>query len=74
MVRFCQAVNRDITFFHLSLGRTTALRYCKSTESCETVLVLKGYPVTYCEFDGGHDYLCWRGSFADDLLSLIGQN
>jgi enterochelin esterase family protein len=38
------------------------------------VLLLKNYPVTYREFDGGHDYLWWRGSFADGLLSLIGQN
>jgi enterochelin esterase family protein len=36
------------------------------------VLLLKGYEVSYAEFSGGHDYLCWRGSLADGLLSLIG--
>lgn len=38
------------------------------------VLLLKGYPVTYREFDGGHDYFYWRGSLAEGLISLIGQN
>ena len=28
----------------------------------------------YREFDGGHDYFYWRGSLADGLISLIGQN
>lgn len=37
------------------------------------VLTLKGYEVHYAEFNGGHTYLCWRGSLADGLLSLIGK-
>ena len=34
------------------------------------VLRAKGYEVHYREFAGGHDYLSWRGSLADGLLSL----
>ena len=36
------------------------------------VLTLKGYEVHYSEFNGGHDYICWRGSLADGLLRLVG--
>jgi enterochelin esterase family protein len=35
------------------------------------VLRAKGYEVHYQEFAGGHDYLSWRGSLAEGLLSLI---
>jgi enterochelin esterase family protein len=37
------------------------------------ILRLKGYPVVYSEYYGGHDYLCWRGSLADGLIALIGR-
>ncbi|MDQ2715406.1 MAG: enterochelin esterase [Chloroflexota bacterium] len=37
------------------------------------ILGLKGYEVHYAEFNGGHDYLCWRGSLADGLLTLTGK-
>jgi enterochelin esterase-like enzyme len=34
------------------------------------ILTAKGYAVHYREFNGGHEYLSWRGSFADGLLFL----
>jgi len=37
------------------------------------VLVAKGYPVTYSEYNGGHSMLSWRGSVADGLIVLIGK-
>lgn len=37
------------------------------------ILRLKGYPVVYSEYYGGHDYLCWRGSLAEGLIALIGK-
>jgi enterochelin esterase family protein len=38
------------------------------------VLQAKGYPVHYAEYAGGHDYLSWRGSFAEGLMTLMGTN
>ena len=34
------------------------------------VLKAKGYSVHYYEYSGGHDYVGWRGSFADGLMAL----
>ena len=38
------------------------------------VLLAKGYSVHYREFNGGHEYLNWRGTFADALLALTGKS
>ncbi|QOC90131.1 enterochelin esterase [Micromonospora craniellae] len=35
------------------------------------VLTARGYPLTYTEFAGGHDRLCWRARFADALCGLL---
>ena len=37
------------------------------------VLLAKGYFVHYREFNGGHEYLNWRGTLADALLALVGK-
>jgi enterochelin esterase-like enzyme len=58
--------------FYMEVGRFDSL--VGINRELRDVLLLKGYPVTYREFDGGHDYFYWRGSLADGLISLIGQN
>jgi len=58
--------------FYMEVGRFDSL--LKDNRELRDLLLVKGYPVTYHEFDGGHDYFYWRGSLADGLISLLGQN
>lgn len=58
--------------FYMEVGRFDSL--VAQNRELRDVLLLQGYPVDYREFDGGHDYLYWRGSLADGLVSLLGQN
>jgi enterochelin esterase family protein len=44
----------------------------ETSRNMRDVLLAKGYEVHYQQFVGGHDYLGWRGTFADGLMDLIG--
>ncbi|HEV3316806.1 MAG TPA: alpha/beta hydrolase-fold protein [Candidatus Angelobacter sp.] len=57
--------------FYIDVGRYEE-KQLSTNRNFRDILKLKGYPVTYSEFDGGHDYLCWRGSVADGLIALFG--
>src|SRR5262249_14195939 len=37
----------------------------------QRVLLDKGYPIHYFEFNGDHGYLNWRGGFSDGLAFLL---
>jgi len=59
--------------FYLEVGRyETTLPFSPLMEDrrLRDVLIAKGYRVTYSEFVGGHNEVCWRGSLADGLMAL----
>ncbi|MDF0715859.1 alpha/beta hydrolase-fold protein [Muricauda sp. 334s03] len=43
-----------------------------SNRQFRDILMIKGYDVDYREFKGGHNYVNWRGTLADGIISLIG--
>ena len=59
--------------FYLEVGRyetTLPFSHLLETRRLRDVLEAKGYRVHYSEFVGGHNEVCWRGSFADGLIAL----
>jgi enterochelin esterase family protein len=59
--------------FYLEVGRyetTLTSSQLLETRRLRDVLEAKGYRVSYSEFVGGHNEVCWRGSFADAIMAL----
>lgn len=70
---------RGSTRFYLSAGSYEGTRFPGTRMSPLTgvrrlrdVLVSKGYPVDYQEFQGGHDYACWAATLGDGIRSVLG--
>jgi enterochelin esterase family protein len=60
--------------FYIEIGRfDNGIAMLPMNRELRDILITKGYDVTYNEFDSGHDYLWWRGSFADGLIALLGR-
>lgn len=55
----------------LTPGSMTLLQ---SVRHFRDVLEAKGYRVHFSQFQGGHDYVSWRGTLSDGLLFLLGRN
>jgi enterochelin esterase-like enzyme len=56
--------------FYLEVGRFESAEMVANNRRLRDVLRAKGCAVRYSEFDGGHDYLTWRGTLADALIAL----
>jgi enterochelin esterase family protein len=63
--------------FYLDVGametKGGARSQLKTNRRFRDVLRRKGYHVTYREFNGAHDFPCWRVNFADALLVLLSE-
>jgi enterochelin esterase family protein len=72
---YLTAPRRDVRFF-VEIGRFEQgggfTSDVAENRRFRDVLKAKGYSVQYSEFTGGHEYVCWRGSFADGLMALAG--
>jgi enterochelin esterase-like enzyme len=55
--------------FYMEVGRFDSL--VNINRELRDILMVKGYSLTYREFDGGHDYFCWRGSLANGIIALL---
>lgn len=71
--RFVESPHLPLRFY-LEVGlleRTRDADMVLCNRHMRDVLEAKGYEVAYREYMGGHDYICWRGSFAEGLLALV---
>ncbi len=64
--------------FYLDIGDRETLREADglphmldTVRRMRDVLTAKGYPVTYREYHGGHDYVNWRDDFAEGLIAVL---
>ncbi|NYI08325.1 enterochelin esterase [Allostreptomyces psammosilenae] len=57
--------------FHLRVGRLE-WQLLPPNRRLRRVLEAAGRRVTLTEYNGGHDYACWRGGLTDGLVELLG--
>ncbi len=64
----------DIGLLEIGGAQTLLPSMVDANRHLRDVLLLKGYPVHYREFNGGHEYLNWRGTLSDGLIYLFNPN
>ncbi|MFE6775523.1 enterochelin esterase [Streptomyces sp. NPDC057702] len=70
--RYADGAPRELRL-HLDVGLCEA-GPLEQTRGLRAALRARDYAVTWTEFNGGHDYACWRGALADGLISLLGDH
>jgi len=72
---FAKAEKKGIRFFIESgLNEGGAPSMVITNRHFRDVLIAKGYEIVkYDEFNGGHDYLNWRGSLGEGFIALVGK-
>jgi enterochelin esterase family protein len=70
--QFVSSRRLPISFF-IETGRFEFQAQVLDHHRIRDVLEAKGYPVIYREYNGGHDYFNWRGTFGDALILLLGK-
>ncbi|WP_103535604.1 enterochelin esterase [Streptomyces sp. SM11] len=68
--QYARAERRPVTL-HLEVGLQEWMLLAENRRF-RNVLRARGYDVRYREFNGGHDYACWRGGLAEGLAELLG--
>jgi enterochelin esterase family protein len=59
------------TRFWLEAGALESRKLVEGNRRFFQVMASRGYQVKYREYQGGHDFACWRGGLADGLISLL---
>ena len=65
--------------FHQSVGKLEAGNRIFESAPCQLasnrrmheILCARGYPVTYVEYAGGHDFICWEQVLPEGLMALL---
>jgi enterochelin esterase family protein len=70
IIREYAAGPRKDLCFYVDVGVFDLQAFVDSNRRMRDVLRAMGYPLHYAEFCGGHDFACWRGTFAEGLLAL----
>ena len=70
MDRFAESPLLNLRFY-LEAGLLEGDLMIQTNRHLRSILDLKGYPIVYQEFAGGHEALSWRDTFADGLTALL---
>jgi enterochelin esterase family protein len=64
----------DVGLMEVATSRPNESNMLTVNRRMRDVLRAKGYQLYYQEFNGGHEYVNWRGTLADGLLFLSGKD